>query len=250
MDREPEVKAAADRIRRAASVVVITGAGVSAESGIDTYRGAGGLWEKHDVNQVATGTALRRDPERVWRFLLLLREHVMTASPNPAHRAIAALQDRVETVRVITQNIDGLHQTAGSRTVLEIHGNVREARDERTGEIHALDSLDLTRLPPVCPRTGHVLRPNVLYFEEEYDPMIMGLASRWVRQAEVILVVGTSGMVPTPYFLAWEGKSAGAFVIDVNLDRSTPLLTFGSELADVFLEGKAGSVLPRVFDMV
>ena len=248
MEPDELQQAAADRIRRAASVVVITGAGVSAESGIDTYRGAGGLWEKHDVNEVATATALRRDPEKVWRFLLLLREHVMAARPNPAHRAIAALQEHVACVQVITQNIDGLHQAAGSRTVLEIHGNVREARDERTGEIHALEALDLTRLPPACPRTGRVLRPNVLYFEEEYDPLIMGVASRWVRAAELILVVGTSGMVPTPYFLAWEGKSAGAVVIDVNLDPSTPMLTFGSELADLFLAGKAGDVLPRIVD--
>ncbi|MBN2490261.1 MAG: NAD-dependent protein deacylase [Planctomycetes bacterium] len=237
-------------MRGAANVVVVTGAGVSAESGIDTYRGAGGLWEKHDVNEVATASALRRDPAKVWRFLLLLREHIAAASPNAAHRAIAALEDRVATVRVITQNIDGLHQAAGSRTVLEIHGNVREARDPETGAIHALGELDLERLPPLCPRTGRVLRPNVLYFEEAYDPEIMGLASRWVRQAEVILIVGTSGMVPTPYFLAWEGKSAGAFVIDVNLDRSAPMFTFGTELADLFLQGKAGVVLPQVVALI
>jgi len=242
------IQAAADRIGSCDDLVVITGAGVSAESGLDTYRGAGGIWEQHDVNEVATGSALRRNPAKVWEFLLLLREHVQAARPNPGHEAIAAFENHVETVRVITQNVDGLHQAAGSSQVLEIHGNVREARDEATGKILPLDELDLTSLPPRCPTSGHVLRPNVLYFEEEYDHDIMRTASSWVRSAEVILVVGTSGMVPTPYYLALEGKYAGATVMDVNLKPSANLFGHGSEFADLFLEGKAGEVIPKVVE--
>jgi len=248
MESPDAIQAAADRIRSSDHLVVITGAGVSAESGLDTYRGAGGLWDRHDVNEVATGTALRRNPRKVWEFLLLLREHVQAARPNPGHRAIAAFERHLETVQVITQNVDGLHQSAGSTQVLEIHGNVREARDEATGTIHSLDELDLSTLPPSCPVTGHPLRPNVLYFEEEYDREIMRTASTWVRAADLILVVGTSGMVPTPYYLALEGKNAGATVIDVNLQPSAPVFGYGSEFADLFLEGKAGEVLPSVVE--
>jgi len=244
--------AAADLIRPAGNLVVITGAGVSAESGIDTYRGAGGLWDRHDVNEVATGTALRVNPRKVWEFLLLLREHVAEAEPNPAHHAIRALEEHVETVRVITQNIDGLHQTAGSDEVLEIHGNVREARHEGSGRIYPLERLDLGRLPPRCPVSDEPLRPNVLYFEEAYDPAIMGKAARWVREAKVILVVGTSGMVPTPYHLAHDGKQAGAAVIDVNPDPGVAREVFGAAggIADVFLQGRAGEVLPQLLTLL
>jgi NAD-dependent deacetylase len=246
------LSAAADLIRPAKNLVVITGAGVSAESGIDTYRGAGGLWDRYDVAEVATGTALRVNPRKVWEFLLLLREHTAEAEPNPGHRAIRALEDRLETVRVITQNIDGLHQAAGSRDVLEIHGNVREARHEASGRIYPLDELDLTDLPPRAPDGGEVLRPNVLYFEEQYDPGIMATAARWVREAQVILVVGTSGMVPTPYYLAADGKQSGAAVVDVNPDRHVAREVFGpgGGIADVFLEGRSGEVLPQLVDLL
>ena len=243
------IQTAADHLRPARNVVVITGAGMSAESGLDTYRGAGGIWGQHDVNEVATGSALARNPGKVWEFLLRLRTHVQAARSNPGHQAIAELEQHVETVRVITQNIDGLHQEAGSTQVLEIHGNVREARDEITGQIYALDQLDLTHLPPYAPDTHHVLRPNVLYFEEQYNLHVMARASDWVREAGVILVVGTSGMVPTPYYLALEGKSAGALVIDVNPARPEPLMGVG-ELADIFLQGKAGQVLPQLVGLL
>jgi NAD-dependent protein deacetylase/lipoamidase len=244
------IQTAADHLRPARNVVVITGAGMSAESGLDTYRGTGGIWDQHDVNEVATGSAIVRNPGKVWEFLLLLRAHVQAVRPNPGHRAIAELEQHVETVRVITQNIDGLHQDAGSTQVLEIHGNVREARDEVTGQVYALDQLDLTHLPPYATDTHNVLRPNVLYFEEQYNPHVMARASDWVREARVILVVGTSGMVPTPYYLAQEGKAAGALVIDVNPVRSDPVVGFGGELADIFLQGKAGEILPQLVGLL
>jgi len=240
---------AAERLRSASNLVVITGAGVSAESGVHTFRGKGGLWEEYDVGEVATASALRRDPEKVWKFLLLLREETAKARPNPAHIAIATLEKKIPTVRVITQNIDGLHQAGGSTEVLEIHGNVQTARNEITGKLFSINDLDLTTLPPPCPETGEALRPNVLYFEEQYDSDILTTASTWVRQADVILVVGTSGMVPTPYILAQEGRAAGAFLIDVNLvQNKAPSTWFGGAMdpADLFLQGRAGEVVPRL----
>ncbi len=235
-------------LRSASNLVVITGAGVSAESGVHTFRGKGGLWDQYDMNEVATATALRRDPENVWRFVLLLREELKRARPNPGHAAIADLENHIPVVRVITQNIDALHQMGGSTEVLEIHGDLRTARNEATGKTYPIDDLDLSTLPPPCPETGGRLRPNVLYFEEAYDPGILATASAWVREADVILVVGTSGMVPTPYVLAQEGKVAGAWIIDVNLKKTTPTGWFGfaPELADVFLQGKSGQVLPEL----
>ncbi len=214
------VDEAADLLVGAERVVVITGAGVSAESGVETFRAAGGVWDQHDLDEVATAEALARNPAKVWAFLLELRTRYVDARPNRAHEILAAWQSRFPSMRVITQNIDRLHSTAGSDSVLEIHGNAQTARDTATGRVVSIDDLDTSTLPPCDPTSGAPLRPNVVYFGEAYDAEVIATAEAWIDDAQVVLVVGTSGVVPTPYLLADRARAHGAWVIDVNPDPS------------------------------
>lgn len=217
---DSRVEEAAELLRGAERVVAITGAGVSAESGVETFRSAGGIWERYDLEAVATADALARDPAHVWAFLLELRRRYVDARPNPAHGILAAWDARFASMRVITQNIDRLHTVAGSRQVLEIHGNAATARHEATGRIVDIDDLDVSTLPPMDPESGDRLRPNVVYFGEAYDARVIDTAESWIDDAQVVLVLGTSGVVPTPYLLAERARAHGAWIIDVNPDPS------------------------------
>lgn len=180
-------------------VVALTGAGISIASGVPSFRGTGGLWERHDPAEVATIAALRRDPERVWRFLRELDAVLLAAQPNPAHTALASLEERGLLRGVITQNVDGLHQAAGSRQVIELHGHTRS--------LHCIDcGLGLTReeaeqrtepsvAVPSCPVCDGVLKPDVTLFGEALPAGAMRRAEHLVRHCDVLLVVGTSAEV-------------------------------------------------------
>jgi len=234
-----EVQEARRQIAGAERVAVLTGAGVSAESGIPTFRGAGGLWEGLRPEELATPEAYARDPEKVWRWYALRYAQVMEAEPNPAHLHLAELErSKGEGFLLVTQNVDGLHRRAGSRRVVELHGSLARARCERCGHRQPLPPPDAFTPPPVCRRCGGRMRPDVVWFGEFLDAGLLARAERAFMTADVALVVGTSAVVEPAASLGRIAKSAGAFLIEVN-PEPTPL----TPLADLSLRTGAAEGL-------
>lgn len=228
------------RLRGPGPVVALTGAGVSAESGLATFRGPGGLWEGRDPMELATPEAFREDPLTVWRFYDWRRRQAAAAAPNPAHRALAALERSREGFSLVTQNVDGLHERAGSRAVVRLHGSLWRLRC--TAEGTEADDLreDLGELPPRC-SCGALLRPGVVWFGETLPPDALRDAERAAREASLMLVAGTSSLVYPAAALPAVARAAGARIVEIN-PENTPL----SSQADERIAGPAGRVLPEL----
>ncbi len=224
----------------ARSVAALTGAGVSAESGLATFRGSEGLWRRHRPEDLATPEAFARDPRLVWAWYEERRRAAAAARPNPAHEALAALENRFPEFTLITQNVDGLHARAGSRRVLEIHGCLWRTRCCSCGEVREDRRVPLPALPPRCACEG-LLRPDVVWFGEPLPFELLSGAFRAVDACDVLIVAGTSGAVQPAGSMGRRALARGAAVIEVNLER-TPL----SGEATVFLEGRAGEILPAL----
>lgn len=198
-------------------VAVLTGAGISAESGIPTFRDAlTGLWARFNPEELATPQAFARNPTLVWDWYAERREKVAACSPNPGHLALATLEDRVPEFLLITQNVDGLHQAAGSRKMVELHGNIR--RVKCSGACGVVESWDAAERPPRCVRCGAWLRPDVVWFGEMLPEDGFAKASLAARGADVFLSVGTSNAVEPAASLTWLAHDHGATVIVVNPD--------------------------------
>ncbi|MCF8031486.1 MAG: NAD-dependent deacylase [Desulfarculaceae bacterium] len=235
---------AASRLGQAKRVAVLTGAGISAESGVPTFRGPGGLWENHRPEELATPQAFARDPELVWRWYHWRRGLIAQCRPNPAHEALVALERRGIDFTLITQNVDGLHRLAGSERLLEVHGNLWWVRCSSCGALYE-DRASQGPEPPACQECGAMLRPHVVWFGESLDPDILESAWRAATGCEVMLVVGTSAVVQPAAGLASVAKQAGGFVIEINLEP-TP----NSNEVDVSLMGKAGEILPELMAQI
>jgi NAD-dependent deacetylase len=231
---------ARQRLAAAQRVAVLCGAGISAESGVPTFRGPGGLWENYRPEDLATPQAFARDPALVWRWYHWRRELISRCQPNPAHLALVELERRLEAFTLITQNVDGLHGLAGSREPLEIHGSLWRVRCLGCGQEREDRRLDLPALPR-CPDCGGLLRPGVVWFGENLDPGLLDRARRAAQTCQVMLVIGTSAVVQPAASLALVAKQAGAYVIEVNME-ATP----HSDDVDVSLLGQAGQILPRL----
>jgi len=226
------------------SVVVLTGAGVSADSGVATFRGAGGLWEGHRIEDVATPEAWRRDPELVWRFYQLRRGALPTVEPNPAHHALVELERRLAAAgarfTLVTQNVDDLHERAGSRNLLHMHGELSVLRCERCGaRVRDRGNLDPARFVP-CAACSHArLRPDVVWFGEM--PYHMDSIERDVAACTHFLAVGTSGVVyPAAGYLQL-ARECGARTWVQALERPE-----NAHRADTFVAGRASEVLPAL----
>ena len=231
---------AARWIAQARHVAALTGAGVSAESGIPTFRGAGGLWRGRDALALATPEAFRADPRLVWEFYNYRRDLVDRAAPNPAHVALAALAGRVPRLTLITQNVDRLHHRAGSRDVIELHGNLMDVRCTRYGRTEDRAGESLPALP-TCSACGGLARPAVVWFGESLPPAACEAAEEAVRDADVLLVVGTSAVVyPAAALITLPGRP-DRVVIEVNLAP-----TDASGAVDIGLYGPAGVILPQL----
>ena len=240
---------AAAALRTSQCLVVFTGAGVSKESGIPTFRDAlDGLWATYDPQQLATPEAFRRNPKLVWDWYTFRRGLLAGAEPNPGHYAIAALEDRLPQVVVITQNIDGFHQAVGSCDVIELHGNL--ARNKCFANCQGVPTLvnvedldwDKDAGPPTCPHCEEAFaRPDVVWFHEILPEAALTRAMELSATADVMLVVGTSGAVYPANQLPLLAKRSGATVIEVNSHVSHI-----SGLAELFLAGPSGEVLPEV----
>ena len=236
---------AREALSRARSIAVLTGAGISAESGIPTFRDAlTGLWEQFKPEELATAEAFLANPKRVWEWYAWRREKVLAAQPNPGHAALAELEHkgiaRDANFTLITQNVDGLHQAAGSRNVIELHGNIR--RVKCFDHHHAVASWsEAGEIPPRCPQCGAMLRPDVVWFGEMLPDDGLETAMRAARNCDVFLSVGTSTVVEPAASLPFVARQAGAVVIEVN-PESTPL----TAAAQISLRGVAGEILPQL----
>lgn len=228
------------RLRACRRLVVLTGAGISAESGVPTFRGDGGLWRQHRPEDLATPDAFRRDPLLVWEWYDWRRTLIAGCEPNPGHAVLARWERRFEDFTLVTQNVDGLHRRAGSTRILELHGDLWELRCTACSRSARNLEVPLRPLPPCCP-CGALLRPGVVWFGESLPENAWMAAVNAVRQAEVVVVAGTSGIVQPAASLPLVAHASGAWVIEVNL-TPTPL----SFQADARLEGPSGEVLPRI----
>jgi NAD-dependent deacetylase len=229
------------RVAAAERLVVFTGAGVSAESGLGTFRGAGGLWERFRPEDLATPEAFERDPTLVWRWYAERFAAMRRAEPNPAHFAIAGLAARFPSLVVVTQNIDRLHQRAGSTDVIELHGTAWESHCARCGRGAATAELPAAEPPPPRCACGGRFRPSVVWFGESLPRADFERATEAASDADLFLVVGTSATVWPAAGLIEVAVGAGALVIEVNRE-ATPL----TPLADLHLPGAAGEVLPAL----
>ena len=239
---EEKIAELRDVLKKANRVAVMTGAGISAESGVPTFRGDEGLWRNYRATDLATPQAFARDPELVWEFYNWRRDLISKVTYNPAHRALVELERLVPDFTLITQNVDGLHLLAGSQNLLEIHGNLWKVRCTKCREITLDRSPDLGTSPK-CKSCGGLLRPHVVWFGESLDPDILQQAVDVSRNCQVMLVIGTSSVVQPAASLAVEAKSAGAVLAEINLE-STP----HSRLMDFALHGKAGDIVPRLVE--
>jgi len=242
---QEKIVEAAAIIGRSQRLAVLTGAGVSKESGVPTFRDAvDGLWARYDPAELATPEAFERDPELVWEWYEYRREMVRRAEPNAGHYALAELEDLLPRVVVITQNVDDLHQRAGSTDIIPLHGAILRSKcaagcqgEPTVIEATAPSGGDLPR----CPHCGALARPDVVWFGENLPVDVLMRAMVVTQQADVMLVVGTSGVVQPAAGLPALARRAGATVIEIN-----PISSAITPLAAIWLAGPAGEVLPQV----
>jgi NAD-dependent deacetylase len=235
----------AERLRAATRIAVLTGAGMSAESGIPTFREAQtGLWEKFRAEELASPEAFARDPLTVWEWYRWRRGLIDGAKPNEGHKAVAALQRHKPGTIVVTQNVDGLHQAAGTRNVVELHGSIHHARCSSCGSMRPWEP-DEPVFPPICARCGAMLRPHIVWFGENLPATALEQAFEAADSCDVFLSIGTSNLVQPAAALPWLAATRHAFVAVVNVSMD------GQREADnvVHLTGKAGEVLPRLVQL-
>jgi len=239
------IQAIAEDLARCRHVVAFTGAGISAESGIPTFRGRDGIWNRYDPSLYASIHGFRRDPSLYWRFFQEVRYPLLKkARPNRAHLALAEIEETGNLKAVITQNIDGLHQEAGSSVVIELHGTSRIIRC--TGcparfPMEAAHAMLETQLPPLCPKCGGVLRPAVVFFGESLDPQTLEAAWDHADACDFLLAVGSSLAVYPAADIPLRAKRRGAGLGIINAE-DTPL----DDTADHLIHGEAGRILPRL----
>ena len=231
-------------LRQAERVAALTGAGVSQESGLRTFRDAQtGLWAQYKPEDLASPEAFARDPKLVWDWYAMRREKVRGVEPNPGHVALAEMETRVPQFTLVTQNVDGLHRKAGSRNILEIHGNLQRVRCLECGMF--AETWEENGKVPRCAGCGGMLRPDVVWFGEPLPRSALEAAVEAARASQVFFSIGTSGVVQPAAALAFAAHNKGAVVVEVNLEP-TPLTV----KADFFLQGKSGEVLPELVKAV
>lgn len=230
-----------DALRSSRHVCVLTGSGISAESGVPTFRDAQtGLWEQYDPLQLATPEAFLNDPVLIWKWYRWRRDLVAGAEPNAGHRALTDLQAQVNDLTLVTQNVDGLHQRAGSQNVIEFHGNLFESRCFVEGCVVA-GSKGQSDEVPTCPACGGNLRPGVVWFGEAIPERAINGATEAASTCDLFFSIGTSSLVWPAAGLAETARAAGAIIVEVN-PNATPL----SGMSDFCFSHTAGTVMPQL----
>ena len=236
---EKNIRETAEILAGASRVVALTGAGISAESGVPTFRGRDGLWKQYRAETLATPEAFERDPRLVWEWYDWRRGLIAPVEPNAGHRVLAEWESLFENFAVITQNVDGLHALAGSRNLVELHGNIWKVRCTREQTVEDMRENPLRHLPPCCPKCGALFRPHIVWFGEPLDSAVLDRAFGLSTACQALLVVGTSAIVQPAASFPLAAARAGAKIIEINIEP-TPLTPH----ADYFFQGKAGEVLP------
>ena len=246
MDIETDrmIEALAAAVRSARTVAVLTGAGLSADSGLATFRDAqSGLWSQYRPEDLASPDAFARDPVTVWRWYRERRQHVGAAEPNAGHRALAELERRLPDLRLVTQNVDGLHQRAGHREVIEFHGNLLANRCHLEGRIVTVD--DATDRPPPCPHCGGPVRPDVVWFGEAIPEAALERAAAAAEACDLFIAVGTAALVQPAAGLADLARQGGARIAELNPDD-----TALSTQADIRVQTRAAEALASMMRML
>ena len=227
-------------IRNAKKVCVLTGAGISAESGIPTFRGGetSGAWKGMPFDQISSARMVREDLDAVWEWFDYRRGLYKDCQPNPAHLALAGWQNRFEDFTLITQNVDGLHERAGSKNILELHGNINHAKCEKCEKVYKMNPETVPHQPANCETCRIKLRPDVVLFGEMLPIEAFQKAEEKSRNCDLFFIIGTSALVYPAAGLAENAKFSGAILIEVNPDE-TPMTSF----CDYSLRGKAGEIL-------
>ena len=223
------------------SVAVLTGAGISAESGVPTFRGKDGLWRQYRVEDLATPEAFRRNPTLVWEWYDWRRELIANCQPNQAHLTLAEMEKALPDFTLITQNVDGLHRRAGSQDVVEFHGNLWNVRCVAEGTVREYRDVPLPEVPPRC-QCGALLRPNVVWFGEPLPAGAIAAAQEAAMSCDLMLVIGTSGVVHPAASVPLWAKQGGAYLIEINMQR-TPISTY----ADEVILGPAAVEVPKLW---
>ncbi len=229
-----------NRLKEAESVVFFTGAGISAESGIPTFRGKDGIWKKLKPEELANFNAFLRNPEMVWEWYSHRKQIIHESKPNNAHTAIADMQDLFKEVTVVTQNIDNFHRRAGSRTVYELHGNIERNYCIECKTFYN-DELPMAGKIPKCTKCGGLIRPDIVWFGEYLPQDQFTAADKAARNCDIFFVIGTSAVVYPAASLIYVARDNGAYIIEVNIEE-----TEISYLADKSFYGEAGKVLPLI----
>jgi NAD-dependent deacetylase len=222
----------------------MTGAGASVESGIPDFRGKGGLWSRYDPEEYATIFAFMEDPKKVWKMLAELIETVEGAKPNPGHTALAELEKMGMLSGIITQNVDSLHQKAGSKKVLEFHGHCRELRCQECNKRYSDIHLYKKQFPPKC-SCGGVLRPDVVMFDEQIPGHVRLESQELSSSSELMLVIGTSAQVMPAASNPYLTKASGGKIVEINTEETA--LTAD---ADLTILGKSGEILPKLLSII
>ncbi len=231
-----------EQLKNSKKIVLVTGAGISQESGIPTFRGKDGLWRKYDAMQLATIDAFYSNPKLVWEWYDERRRNILAAKPNPGHLAIAELE-KYKEVHVLTQNIDGLHQRAGSKSVYELHGSIITIKCTVCDFKDKIES-SFSELPPIC-KCGNILRPDVVWFGESLPQDVWHDAIQQASTCDTMIVVGTSLAVSPANLLPVYAKQNGATMIEVN-----PEETMMSASMDLSLRSSAAKSLPEIVEII
>jgi NAD-dependent deacetylase len=224
----------------AVRVVVLTGAGISAESGVPTFRGTDGLWSKFKPEELANVDAFMSNPDLVWSWYQHRREIINKVQPNEGHTSLARMEEKLADFTLVTQNVDGLHRRAGSRNVLELHGNILYNKCIKCSKMYQTLPDEEAKSAPVCECGGRI-RPDVVWFGEMLPQQILQSAFRAAEKAAVFFSIGTSALVHPAASLPVIAKQRGAYLVEINVE--TTVLT---DYADEFLEGPSGEVLPSL----
>jgi len=241
MRKIPEISQLIDILCQTKQIVVLTGAGISAESGIPTFRGEEGLWKQYRAEELATPIAFIKDPKLVWEWYDWRRGIIASKKPNAGHKILRRWEKIFPNFILITQNIDGLHQKAGSKNILELHGNIWKVRCTEERTITENHDIPLEEIPLHCPDCGALLRPHVVWFGESLSSSVLYKAFQVSSSCEIIFSIGTSAMVQPAASLPLAATEANAKIVEINPDP-TPLTSY----ADFSFRGKAGEILPLI----
>jgi NAD-dependent deacetylase len=233
-----------DFFKKTTRIVVLTGAGISAESGMPTFRGEDGWWRNYRAEELATPEAFAKNPKLVWEWYDMRRKIIHECCPNPAHETMADMERYFENFQLVTQNVDGLHKRAGNENVIELHGNLWRVRCVEEGKTYDFLEVPLTEIPPRC-ECGALIRPDVVWFGESLPRAQIESAFEAAQKCGLMLVVGTSGIVQPAASLPIIAKQNSAPIIEINLEP-TPLTPF----ADYSIQGKAGEILPKLWKLI